>query len=194
MRTLSNTSVGTLILVAALGTQLTACVPVVAGGAAAGGLVAADRRSTGAYLEDQEIELKAEKAISDNLKENVHANVTSYNRRVLITGEVSNEANKAKAESVVRPIQNVNRINNQLVIGANSTISSRTNDTYITSKVKTKFISENKFAANLVKVVTENGTVFLMGMVTHKEGDAAAEIASKVSDVKKVVKDFEYID
>ena len=194
MRTLSNTSVGTLILVTALGTQLTACVPVVAGGAAAGGLVAADRRSTGAYLEDQEIELKAEKAISDNLKENVHANVTSYNRRVLITGEVSNEANKAKAESVVRPIQNVNRINNQLVIGANSTISSRTNDTYITSKVKTKFISENKFAANLVKVVTENGTVFLMGMVTHKEGDDAAEIASKVSDVKKVVKDFEYID
>lgn len=194
MRTLSKTSVGTLILVAALGTQLTACVPVVAGGAAAGGLVAADRRSTGAYLEDQEIELKAEKAISDNLKENVHANVTSYNRRVLITGEVSNEANKAKAESVVKPIQNVNRINNQLVIGANSTISSRTNDTYITSKVKTKFISENKFAANLVKVVTENGTVFLMGMVTHKEGDDAGEIASKVSDVKKVVKDFEYID
>ena len=194
MRMLSNTSVGTLILVAALGTQLTACVPVVAGGAAAGGLVAADRRSTGAYLEDQEIELKAEKAINDNLKENVHANVTSYNRRVLITGEVSNEANKAKAESVVRPIQNVNRINNQLVIGPNSTISSRTNDTYITSKVKTKFISENKFAANLVKVVTENGTVFLMGMVTHKEGDDAAEIASKVSDVKKVIKDFEYID
>jgi osmotically-inducible protein OsmY len=194
MRMLSNTSVGTLILVAALVTQLTACVPVVAGGAAAGGLVAADRRSTGAYLEDQEIELKAEKAINENLKENVHANVTSYNRRVLITGEVSNEANKAKAESVVRPIQNVNRINNQLVIGANSTISSRTNDTYITSKVKTKFISENKFAANLVKVVTENGTVFLMGMVTHKEGDDAAEIASKVSDVKKVVKDFEYID
>ena len=194
MRMLSNTSVGTLILVAALGTQLTACVPVVAGGAAAGGLVAADRRSTGAYLEDQEIELKAEKAINDNLKENVHANVTSYNRRVLITGEVSNEANKAKAESVVKPIQNVNRINNQLVIGANTTISSRTNDAYITSKVKTKFISENKFAANLVKVVTENGTVFLMGMVTHKEGDDAAEIASKVSDVKKVVKDFEYID
>lgn len=194
MRTLSNTSFSTLILVAALGTQLTACVPVVAGGAAAGGLVAADRRSTGAYLEDQEIELKAEKAISDNLKENVHANITSYNRRVLITGEVSNEANKAKAESVVKPIQNVNRINNQLVIGANSTISSRTNDTYITSKVKTKFISENKFAANLVKVVTENGTVFLMGMVTHKEGDDAGEIASKVSDVKKVVKDFEYID
>ena len=194
MRMLSNTSVGTLILVAALGSQLTACVPVVAGGAAAGGLVAADRRSTGAYLEDQEIELKAEKAINDNLKESVHANVTSYNRRVLITGQVSNEANKAKAESVVRPIQNVNRINNQLVIGANAPIGSRTNDAYITSKVKTKFISENKFAANLVKVVTENGTVFLMGMVTHKEGDDAAEIASKVSDVKKVVKDFEYID
>jgi osmotically-inducible protein OsmY len=194
MRMLSNTSVGTLILVASLSTQLTACVPVVAGGAAAGGLMAADRRSTGAYLEDQEIELKAAKAIDDHLKENVHANVTSYNRHVLITGEVSNEANKAKAESVVRPIQNVNHINNQLVISPNSSIGSRTNDAYITSKIKTKFLTENKFAANLVKVVTENGAVFLMGMVTHKEGDAAAEIASKVSNVKKVVKDFEYID
>lgn len=194
MRMLSNTSAGTLILLAVLGTQLSACVPVVAGGAAAGGLIAADRRSAGAYLEDQEIELKAGKAISDNLKDNVHANVTSFNRHVLITGEVSSEANKAKASSLVKPIQNVNSINNQLVIGPNRTISSRTNDTYITSKVKTKFITENKFAANLVKVVTENGTVFLMGMVTHKEGDDAAEIARSVTDVKKVVKDFEYLD
>ncbi len=194
MRMLSNTSAGTLILLAVLGTQLSACVPVVAGGAAAGGLIAADRRSAGAYLEDQEIELKAGKAISDNLKDNVHANVTSFNRHVLITGEVSSEANKAKASSLVKPIQNVNSINNQLVIGPNTTISSRTNDTYITSKVKTKFITENKFAANLVKVVTENGTVFLMGMVTHKEGDDAAEIARSVTDVKKVVKDFEYLD
>lgn len=194
MRMLSNTSISSIILVAALGTQLTACVPVVAGGAAAGGLIAADRRSAGAYIEDQEIELKAGKAIADNLKENVHANLTSFNRHVLITGEVSNEANKAKAESLVKPIQNVNSINNQLVVGQNTSISSRTNDSYITSKVKTKFVTENKFAANLVKVVTENGTVFLMGLVTHKEADDAAEIARTVSDVKKVIKDFEYID
>ncbi|NBO10821.1 MAG: BON domain-containing protein [Methylophilaceae bacterium] len=156
--------------------------------------MAADRRSSGAYIEDQEIELKASKAIDDSLKSNVHANITSYNRHVLITGEVSNEANKAKAESLVKPIQNVNSINNQLVIGANSSISARSNDAYITSKVKTNFLTENKFAANHVKVVTENGTVFLLGLVTHKEGDDAAEIARTTSGVKKVVKDFEYID
>lgn len=194
MRILSNTSISTLILVTALGTQLSACVPVVAGGAAAGGLMAADRRSSGAYIEDQEIELKASKAIDDNLKTNVHANVTSFNRHVLITGEVSNDANKTKAESLVKPIQNVNSINNQLVVGPNTSIGSRSNDAYITSKVKTKFLTENKFPANYVKVVTENGTVFLMGLVTHKEGDDAAEITRTVSDVKKVVKDFEYID
>lgn len=194
MSILSKTSISSFILVAALGSQLTACVPVVAGGAAAGGLMAADRRSSGAYIEDQEIELKASKAIDNSLKSNVHANITSYNRHVLITGEVSNEANKAKAESLVKPIQNVNSINNQLVIGANSSISARSNDAYITSKVKTNFLTENKFAANHVKVVTENGTVFLLGLVTHKEGDDAAEIARTTSGVKKVVKDFEYID
>lgn len=194
MSILSKTSISSFILVAALGSQLTACVPVVAGGAAAGGLMAADRRSSGAYIEDQEIELKASKAIDDSLKSNVHANITSYNRHVLITGEVSNEANKAKAESLVKPIQNVNSINNQLLIGANSSISARSNDAYITSKVKTNFLTENKFAANHVKVVTENGTVFLLGLVTHKEGDDAAEIARTTSGVKKVVKDFEYID
>jgi osmotically-inducible protein OsmY len=194
MRIFSNTSISTLILVTVLGTQLSACVPVVAGGAAAGGLMAADRRSSGAYIEDQEIELKASKAIDDSLKANVHANVTSFNRHVLITGEVSNDANKAKAESLVKPIQNVNSINNQLVVGSNTSIGSRSNDAYITSKVKTKFLTENKFPANYVKVVTENGTVFLMGLVTHKEGDDATEIARTVTDVKKVVKDFEYID
>jgi osmotically-inducible protein OsmY len=191
---MSNISISSLILVAALGTQLTACVPVVAGGAAAGGLMAADRRSSGAYIEDQEIELKASKAIADSLKDNIHANVTSYNRHVLITGEAFNDANKTKAESLVRPIQNVNSINNQLVIGPNTSIGSRSNDAYITSKVKAHFITANKFSANYVKVVTENGTVFLMGLVTRKEGEDATEVARSISGVKKVVKDFEYID
>lgn len=194
MRTLSKSSISTIILVAALSTQITACVPVVVGGAAAGGAMAADRRSSGAYIEDQEIELKAGKAIDDELKSNVHANVTSYNRHVLITGEVSSDANKAKAESLVKPIQNVNSINNQLVVGPNSSISKRANDTYITSKVKTNFLTANKFSANYVKVVTENGTVFLLGLVTRKEGNDAAEIASGTSGVSKVVKVFEYID
>jgi osmotically-inducible protein OsmY len=189
-----NRLITLLIIGTSLTTSLTGCVPVVAGGATAGGLMAADRRSSGAYIDDEEIELKAGKAIDDLLKNHVHVNVTSFNHHVLLTGEAYNEESKVKAEGQVRPIQNVKSINNQLVVGPNTSISSRSNDAYITSKVKTNFITENKFSANHVKVVTENGTVFLMGMVTHQEAKDAADIASKISGVKKVVKDFEYID
>jgi osmotically-inducible protein OsmY len=194
MHAFTKTSLGTLILAVALSTQLTACVPVVVGGAAAGGAMAADRRTSGTYIEDQAIELKAGKAISDNLKDNVHANVTSYNRQVLITGEVSDEANKKKAESLVKPIENVASIKNYLEIAKKSSLSTRTNDAYITSKVKANFLKENKFAANYVKVVTESGTVYLLGLVTHKEADDAVEIARSIGGVKTVVKVFEYID
>jgi osmotically-inducible protein OsmY len=194
MHAFTKTSLGTLILAVALSTQLTACVPVIVGGAAVGGSMAADRRTSGTYIEDQAIELKASKAIADSLKEKVHANVTSFNRQLLITGEVSDEASKKKAESLVKPIENVLSIHNYLVIGANSSISTRTNDAYITSKVKANFIKENKFSANYVKVVTESGTVYLLGLVTHKEADDAVEIARSIGGVKTVVKVFEYID
>lgn len=194
MHTFTKTSLGSLILAAALSTQLSACVPVVVGGAAAGGAMAADRRTSGTYIEDQAIELKAGKAIADSLKDKVHANVTSYNRQVLITGEVSDEANKKKAESLVKPIENVASIKNYLEIAKNSSLSTRTNDAYITSKVKANFLKENKFAANYVKVVTESGTVYLLGLVTHKEADDAVEIARSIGGVKTVVKVFEYID
>jgi len=194
MHTHTKSLLSSVILAAALSTQLTACFPVVVGGAAAGGAMAADRRTSGTYIEDEAIELKAGKAIADSLKDNVHANITSYNRQVLITGEVSDEANKKKAESLVKPIENVVGIKNHLEVAKNSSISSRTNDTYITSKVKANFIKENKFSANYVKVVTENGTVYLLGLVTHKEADDAVEIARSISGVKTVVKVFEYID
>jgi len=194
MYAFTKTSLGTLILAVALSTQLTACVPVIVGGAAVGGSMAADRRTSGTYIEDQAIELKASKAIADSLKEKTHANVTSFNRQLLITGEVSDEASKKKAESLVKPIENVLSIHNYLVIGANSSISTRTNDAYITSKVKANFIKENKFSANYVKVVTESGTVYLLGLVTHKEADDAVEIARSIGGVKTVVKVFEYID
>ena len=194
MHAFTKTSLGTLILATALSTQMAACVPVVVGGAAVGGSMAADRRTSGTYIEDQAIELKASKAIGDSLKDKVHANVTSYNRQVLITGEAWDEASKKKAESLVKPIENVLSIQNHLAIGPNSSLSTRTNDTYITSKVKANFLKENKFAANLVKVVTENGTVYLLGLVTHKEADDAVEIARSISDVKTVVKVFEDID
>lgn len=194
MHKFTKTSLRNLILAAIIGTQLTACVPVVVGGAATGGAMATDRRTSGTYIEDQAIELKAGKAIADNLKDKVHANVTSYNRQVLITGEVSDEANKKKAESLVKPIENVTSIKNYLEIAKISSLSTRTNDTYITSKVKANFLKENKFSANHVKVVTENCTVYLLGLVTHKEADDAVEIARSISGVKAVVKVFEYLD
>lgn len=194
MHPFTKTSLSTFILAAALSTQLTACVPVIVGGAAVGGSMAADRRTSGTYIEDQAIELKASKAIADSLKEKVHANITSFNRQVLITGEVSDDANKKKAESLVKPIENVASIKNYLEIAKNSSLSARTNDAYITSNVKGNFLKENKFSANYVKVVTESGTVYLLGLVTHKEADDAVEIARSIGGVKTVVKVFEYID
>jgi osmotically-inducible protein OsmY len=194
MHAFIKTSLSTFILAAALSTQLTACVPMIVGGAAVGGSMAADRRTSGTYIEDQAIELKASKAIADSLKEKVHANITSFNRQVLITGEVSDDANKKKAESLVKPIENVASIKNYLEIAKNSSLSVRTNDAYITSKVKANFLKENKFSANYVKVVTESGTVYLLGLVTHKEADDAVEIARSIGGVKTVVKVFEYID
>lgn len=194
MHAFTKTSLSTFILAAALSTQLTACLPMIVGGAAVGGSMAADRRTSGTYIEDQAIELKASKAIAESLKEKVHANITSFNRQVLITGEVSDDANKKKAESLVKPIENVASIKNYLEIAKNSSLSVRTNDAYITSKVKANFLKENKFSANYVKVVTESGTVYLLGFVTHKEADDAVEIARSIGGVKTVVKVFEYID
>lgn len=185
----------TLILISAvlMAGSLSACAPAVVGGAAAGGLMAADRRTSGAYVEDQAIELKAEKRIMENLGDKIHANVTSFNRNVLITGEAIDEPTKQGAESVVKDIENVRNITNELGIAGASSMSSRSNDAYLTSKVKTRMLTENKFPANYVKVVTENSTVYLMGMVTRKEADDAVEIARGTEGVQKVVKVFEYV-
>lgn len=181
-----------LIISAALITQFTACVPVIVGGAAAGGVMAADRRTSGIYVEDENIELKAVKKMETNLGEDAHVNVTSYNRNVLLTGEVPVAESKTKAESLVKEIANTLSITNEIAVGPKSSLGSRSNDTYLTSKVKTKFVTENKFPANYVKVVTENSVVYLMGIVTKAEGDAAADIASNTDGVTKVVKVFEY--
>ncbi|MDP3087746.1 MAG: BON domain-containing protein [Methylotenera sp.] len=182
-----------LILSATLISQITACVPVVVGGAAAGGAIAADRRTSGIYVEDENIELKALKQMETNLGENAHVNVTSYNRNVLLTGEVPTVESKAKAENIVKEVTNTRAVTNEIIVGPKSSLGSRSNDTYLTSKVKTKFITENKFPANYVKVVTENSVVYLLGIVTKAEGDAAADIASNTDGVSKVVKVFEYM-
>jgi osmotically-inducible protein OsmY len=174
-------------------TQLSACLPIVAGGAAAGGAVVADRRTSGFYVEDENIELKGVKKMETNLGEHAHVNVTSYNRNVLLTGEVPDAAAKAKAELLIKEIENVRVITNEIVVGAKSSFSSRSNDTFLTSKVKTQFVTENKFKANYVKVVTENSVVYLLGIVTKAEADDATAIASTTDGVDKVVKVFEYM-
>jgi osmotically-inducible protein OsmY len=186
--------IAALALAIGLTTQLTACFPLVAGGAAAGGAVAADRRTSGFYVEDENIELKAVKKMETNLGEYAHVNVTSYNRNILLTGEVPDAAAKAKAELLIKEIENVRTITNEIAVGPKSSLSSRSNDTYLTSKVKTKFVTENKFPANYVKIVTENSVVYLLGIVTKAEADDATAIASNTDGVAKVVKVFEYMN
>ncbi|MBZ4201053.1 MAG: BON domain-containing protein [Methylotenera sp.] len=181
-----------LLMCLAVISQLSACVPVVVGGAAAGGAMASDRRTSGIYVEDENIELKALKLIETNLGSTAHVNVTSYNRNVLLTGETPSAETKNKAETMIKTISNIRGVTNELVVGEKSTISSRSNDAYLTTKVKTQFITENKFSANYVKVITENNVVYLLGIVTKSEAEAAAEIASNTSGVRKVVKLFEY--
>ncbi len=182
------------VLAAVLSTQLAACVPVVIVGAAAGGAMAADRRTSGIYVEDENIELKASKSIADALGEAAHVNITSYNRNVLLTGEVPDNTGKTRAESMTKAIINVRTVTNELAVMAKTSIGSRGNDAYLTSKVKTRFVADGRFPANVVKVVTENTVVYLLGIVSHAEATIATEIASNTTGVTKVVKVFEYND
>jgi osmotically-inducible protein OsmY len=174
---------------------LNGCVPLLIGGAVgAGALIATDRRTSGTYIDDQNIELRAYREISHKYRDNSHVNFTSFNGVVLLTGEAANEDIKKEAEKFVRATANVRNVFNEVVVGGNSALGSRTNDTAITSKVKTRFVSNGgRFWANHVKVVTEQGVVYLMGLVTKQEGDAAAEIASTTSGVQRVVRVFEYV-
>lgn len=182
------------VLLLAIIPALQGCFPVVATGVGAGALMAGDRRTSGIYIEDQSIELKAASRIEDKYKDGVHVNVTSFNRHVLLTGEAPSEEVKQGVGQVVMGVPNVADVTNEMAIGNVTPFSSRSNDTYITSKVKGRMIDADRFAPNHVKVVTENGVVYLMGMVTRKEAEDAAEIARTTTDVRKVVKVFEYLD
>lgn len=182
-----------LLLAAVLGT-LQGCFPVVATGVGAGALMASDRRTTGAYIEDEGIENKAISQISAKYKNTTHVNVTSFNRHVLITGEAPNEETKAGIAQIVAGVQNVKAVSNELAISGLTGITSRSSDSIITGDVKLHFLNNKIFQADHVKVITENGTVFLMGLVYHKEAEAATEIASTTGGVQRVVKVFEYLD
>lgn len=175
-----------------LSTQLSGCVAAVAGGAAAGGAVALDRRTAGIYVEDENVEIKASQQIRKTLGEVAHVNVTSYNLNVLLTGEVPNQEAKTEAENIVKAIENVKNVTNEIVIGPITSISDHANDAYLTSVVKGNFVAEKGFAANSVKIVTEASVVYLMGIVTTREANLATEIARTTNGVAKVVKVFEY--
>lgn len=182
----------TLAAAAAL-TTLPGCAPLLIGGAMVGGtMMALDRRSSGAQVDDQAIELKAAARVRE-LALPAHINVTSYNRVVLITGEVTREADKAAVEQAVSRVEAVRSVVNELAAMDTSTIGSRTSDGVLSSKVKASFIDAKDLQAQAAKVVTERGTVYLMGRVTEREAGRFAEVARSVDGVRKVVRVFEII-
>jgi osmotically-inducible protein OsmY len=184
-----------VLLLAASGLLQGCVAPVVAAGVGAGVMMsAADRRSAGTMVEDDTIENKAEKRIEEKYKDTAHVSVTAYNRFALVTGTVASEDAKMDIERIVGSIPNVKGIANELLVGKVSANASNSSDSRITGNVKMRFVKSPKFKADHVKVVTENGVVYLLGLVTHAEADAASDIASTTAGVQKVVRVFEYID
>ncbi len=189
-----NRTTSALLLALAAGTTLSACAPLLIGGAIWGGsMVVTDRRTSGTQIDDQAIELKSVRRIADVIGDRGHVNVTSYNRLVLVTGEVPTEADKAAVEQAVARIDNVRSIVNELTLTAPSSLSARSNDTLLTSKVKASMVDAKDIQANAYKVVTERSIVYLMGRVTEREAGRAADISRGVSGVQKVVKVFDVV-
>jgi osmotically-inducible protein OsmY len=177
---------------ATLVASLSACVPlVVGGGFASGVMVAMDRRTSGAQLEDQGIELRGANRLKEALGENARVNVTSYNRQVLLTGEVARTEDIQRAEQIVAKVENVNSVVNDLAVGIPAALTQRSTDLLITSKVKASLIDAKDLQASAFKVLTERNVVYLMGRVTPREANRATEIARGVKDVAKVVRVFE---
>jgi osmotically-inducible protein OsmY len=189
----SQKLVTTLALTACLGGALSACAPIIVGGAVVGSLMATDRRTTGTQVEDEGIELRAASRIRENLGERVHVNVTSYNRQLLLTGEVPTAQDKQLVEQVVSKVENVRSIVNELDVLGKSSLTQRSSDVLVTGRVKAGFVDAKDLFANAFKVVTERGTVYLMGRVTQREANRATEIARGTTSVLKVVRLLEII-
>lgn len=183
----------TVSAVALLG-PLSGCAPLVAGAAVGGTvLMATDRRTTGAQVEDQAIELKAANRLREQLGERARINVTSFNRRVLLTGEVASEADRQTALRVVQGVENVAGLVDELAVMGSPSLTARSADALVTARVKAAFVDAADLQANAFKVVTERGTVYLMGLVTKREADRATELARAVPGVQRVVRVFEYL-
>lgn len=183
----------TAVLCGAVALSLQGCIEMAVGSAVMGTLAATDRRTFGAQTEDKAILVKGEARIPNVVGDAGHVNVSSFNRKVLLTGEVHDQAMKAAVEREVAAIEGVQSIVNELEISGASSFTSRSNDALITGKVKAAFVDNKELYANAIKVVTERGIVYLMGRVTPHEGQLAAEVTRNVSGVQKVVKVFEYI-
>jgi len=173
--------------------MLQGCVPVIIGGAAAGVMSAHDRRSTGTQADDETTEWKASNHVPDQYKTFSHVNFTSYNRRVLITGEVPSEEAKSVIEAETRKLDGVREVYNELGIGPVSSLGSRSTDSYIDSKVKARLVDSNQISANHIKVVTERAIVHLMGIVNAREAKVAVDVARTTSGVTKVVNVLEVV-
>jgi len=182
-----------LLMLAAL-QLLQGCAAIAVGGIAGAVVMSEDRRTVGTITEDTAIELKASSRIGQKLKEGVHVNAVSFNRMLLLTGEVPDAAAREEAERIARGIEYVRGVYNELTVSGVSSYTVRSNDSLITSKVKTRFLDSKKFNGIHVKVVTENSVVYLMGLVKREEANDATEIARTTSGVQKVVRVFEYID
>lgn len=190
---MSKRTLLSLALAATLGVSLTGCFPLIAGGVAGTAMVASDRRTSGAYADDQVIELKASSQFDKKLPA-AHLNVTSFNRSVLITGEAATEADRQQAETIVRALPGVNRVHNYVVVAEPSSFGQRNNDTWITTKVRTRLSGGTGYSSQAIKIVTERGVVYMLGLVTQSEGQAAAAVVSQTAGVMKVVTLFEYLN
>lgn len=180
-----------LVLVTLQG--LAGCFPLVAAGAATGVMATLDRRTYGAQTEDQAIEIRASSRFSEEVQRAGRIGVTSFNRKVLLTGQVNDERSKAAAEAAVAGMPNVSSVHNELFVGTPPGIATAASDTTITARVRAALLEARDLQSNAFKVVTESGTVYLMGMVTRREGDRGAQVASRVGGVNRVVTVFEYL-
>ena len=189
-----NKSTASLLSTLVLCLGLASCAaPLMFGGVIGGAMVASDRRSTGIQVEDEGIEQRSATAIRENFGSKEHINITSYNRQVLITGEVSTDTVRRQVESLIGRVENVRAVVNELVVGAASSSSDRASDALLVAKVKASMVDTEDVFANVYKVVGERGTIYLMGRVTQREAKRATDVVRGVSGVKRVVRVFEYI-
>ena len=183
--------VQTLLVVMVLNLGLSGCAPAMLGGMVGGAMVASDRRTSGTQLEDEGIELRSASAVRENFGSNVHANITSYNRQVLMTGQVPTARERQQLEQLIGRVENVRSVVNELAVGPVSSVGERSSDVLISARVKAAMVDSEDVFASIYKVVTERGTVYLMGRVTQREANRATDIARSVGGVKRVVRVFE---